>query len=128
MGDVGSGFLGFLFGALAFITHSIGVLVLWSWLILLGVFLVDATFTLLRRIFRKERIYQAHRSHAYQHAARRFGSHLPVTISVGLINMLWLLPLALASSLRPSWGPILVTVAWAPLIGGAVWFRAGTSD
>ena len=41
---------------------------------------MDATLTLLRRIVRRERIMQAHRSHYYQRAARRLGSQaLPVS-------------------------------------------------
>ena len=33
---------------------------------MLGVFIVDATLTLLRRLIRGEKVYEAHRSHAYQ--------------------------------------------------------------
>ena len=128
MGDAGSAFLGFFFGSIALITHALGAMVLWSWLILLAVFLVDATLTLARRLVRGERIYQAHRSHAYQHAARVLGSHRPVTVAVGLINLLWLAPLAMLAAWRPHWGIILVGIAWAPLIILAVRFHAGMPE
>jgi Fuc2NAc and GlcNAc transferase len=128
MGDAGSAFLGFAFGSLALITHALDALTIWAWLILLGVFLVDATVTLVRRLLRRERVYQAHRSHAYQHAARRFGSHRPVSIAVGLVNLLWLAPLAWLASLHPQWGIIMVVVAWAPLLVFALRFHAGRPE
>jgi Fuc2NAc and GlcNAc transferase len=104
MGDAGSAFLGFAFGSLALVTHALGALVIWSWLILLGVFLVDATVTLVRRLLRGERVYEAHRSHAYQHASRRLGSHRTVSVAVGVLNIAWLAPLALLAALRPNGG------------------------
>ena len=125
MGDAGSAFLGFAFGSLAVMTHVLGTIVIWSWLILLGVFLVDATFTLVRRLLRGERVYEAHRTHAYQHAARSLGSHRPVSMAVGLINCAWLAPLAWIATLRPEWGLILVFVAWAPLCILAIKCKAG---
>ena len=128
MGDAGSAFLGFTFGSLALITHALDALVIWSWLILLGVFLVDSTVTLVRRLLRGERVYEAHRSHAYQHASRHFRGHLPVTVSVGLINIAWLAPLALVAATWPEWGIILVLVAWAPLLVLALQFHAGQPE
>jgi Fuc2NAc and GlcNAc transferase len=49
MGDVGSGFLGFMLGALAIITAETTHISLWSWMILLAIFIGDSTVTLLRR-------------------------------------------------------------------------------
>ncbi|MBA4287968.1 MAG: glycosyl transferase, partial [Pseudomonas sp.] len=48
MGDAGSGFLGITLGVLSLQAAWFAPQLLWSWLILLGVFIVDATFTLLR--------------------------------------------------------------------------------
>jgi Fuc2NAc and GlcNAc transferase len=125
MGDAGSGFLGIVLGALSLQAAWASADMLWGWLILLGVFIVDATFTLFRRLLRGDKVYEAHRSHAYQYASRRFGSHLRVTSVVALINLLWLLPIALAVAqfgLDPSLGLIL---AYAPLVALAIKFRAG---
>src|SRR5690606_20964523 len=127
MVDVGSGFLGFVFAVLA-LGLSSGALNLWVWLILLGVFVVDATYTLLRRLVRGERVYQAHRSHAYQRGARRWGSHKNVTLAVGAINVFWLLPLAWVAAVYPDWGVVALAVAWLPLLGVAVALGAGTSN
>jgi len=93
--------------------------------ILLGVFVVDGTVTLLRRVVRRERFYEAHRCHAYQHAARRWGAHLPVTLVVGVINVCWLLPMALLVALGLLDGLFGVVIAYAPLVGTAVWLKAG---
>ena len=64
------------------------------WVILGGVFLVDATLTLISRIARGDRWFEAHRVHAYQILASRWRAHLPVTALVIAVNALWLFPWA----------------------------------
>jgi Fuc2NAc and GlcNAc transferase len=128
MGDVGSGFLGLMLGGCAvWSAHEDGRL-FWSWLILLGVFVVDATVTLLRRVVRGERFYEAHRSHAYQYAARRFGEHRVVSLAVGAINLVWLLPVAALVALGKLDGALGLVVAYAPLVALVVRFRAGAKE
>lgn len=125
MGDAGSGFLGIALGILSLQAAWFEPQLLWGWVILLGVFVVDATFTLLRRLLRGDKVYEAHRSHAYQFASRRYGRHLPVTLGVLFINLIWLLPIAAgvaAGLLEGVWG---VIIAYAPLLVLAVKFRAG---
>ncbi|NIQ08447.1 MAG: glycosyl transferase family 4, partial [Gammaproteobacteria bacterium] len=58
--------IGFVFGTLALIGENTGTLPIAIWIILLAVFIYDASFTLIMRFFRRERWYSAHRSHAYQ--------------------------------------------------------------
>jgi Fuc2NAc and GlcNAc transferase len=128
MGDVGSGFLGFVLGVLAVDAAAWERLPLASSAILLGLFLVDATVTLLRRWLRGERLSQAHRSHAYQHAARRFGGHRPVVLVVIAVNALWLLPWAWVAQAWPQWGLAAALVAMAPLAWGAWRIGAGTVE
>ncbi|QSL89334.1 Fuc2NAc and GlcNAc transferase [Pseudomonas sp. B10] len=94
MGDAGSGFLGIILGVLSLQAAWSKPELIFSWIILLGVFIVDATWTLGRRLLRGENIYQAHSSHAYQIAARRVG-HKRVTLTVLSINLLVLLPVAI---------------------------------
>jgi Fuc2NAc and GlcNAc transferase len=65
MGDAGSGYLGFVLAVLALGSSRESPKLMVTWLILGGLFFVDATVTLLRRLARGERVYQAHRSHAY---------------------------------------------------------------
>jgi Fuc2NAc and GlcNAc transferase len=125
MGDAGSGFLGIILGVLSLQAAWVAPQLLWSWVILLGVFVVDATFTLLRRLLRGDKVYEAHRSHAYQYASRRFGRHRPVTLAVAAINLLWLLPIALWVGLGDLDGLLGVLIAYVPLVVLAVKFRAG---
>lgn len=128
MGDAGSSFLGILLGLLSLqaVWHSPKFL--WCWLILLGVFIVDATVTLCCRFFRGAKIYEAHRSHAYQFASRRFGKHLPVSLGVCVINIFWLLPLTLSVALSLMDGATALVIAYIPLIFLAFFFDAGKSE
>lgn len=128
MGDAGSGFLGVTLGIFSLQAAWVAPQLLWSWLILLGVFVLDSTWTLLRRLFRGEKVYEAHRSHAYQYASRQFGSHLPVTLCVMGINLLWLLPIALFVGMGELEGLLGVVVAYTPLAVLAVKFRAGALE
>jgi len=125
MGDAGSGFLGGVLGLLSLHAAWTKPQMLWAWVILLGVFIVDATFTLLRRLFRGDKVYEAHRSHAYQFASRKMGSHMAVTLAVGMINICWLLPVALLVSKFELDGLVGVVVAYAPLVFLALKYRAG---
>jgi Fuc2NAc and GlcNAc transferase len=125
MGDVGSGYLGYIFALFAITTTLESYMTIWTWFIILGVFIVDATITLLRRIFGGQRWYEAHRSHAYQHAALRWDSHSKVTLFVFLINIIWLFPLAWLATYNPEWGAALTIVAYIPLLTLAFYLRAG---
>jgi UDP-N-acetylmuramyl pentapeptide phosphotransferase/UDP-N-acetylglucosamine-1-phosphate transferase len=66
MGDAGSIPLGFLAAALGLQGVVLGAWALWFPLLVFSPFIVDATVTLARRLVRGERIWVAHRSHAYQ--------------------------------------------------------------
>lgn len=125
MGDVGSGFLGLTLAVLALEAGWAESRLFWSWAILFGVFAVDATVTLIRRVARGERFHEAHRTHAYQHAASACRAHRPVTIAVGAINLCWLLPLALLVALGRLEGLAGLAVAYVPLVFVAVRIGAG---
>ena len=128
MGDVGSGFLGVIFGILTVDAALHSSALLWSWLILLGAFIVDSTVTLVRRLLRRERVHLAHRTHAYQHAARGLGAHWPVTLTFGAVNLLWLTPLAIAVAARWLPGELALGIAWLPLAVIALRWRAGVPE
>jgi len=128
MGDAGSGFLGIILGLLSIQAAWFNPLFLWSWLILLAVFITDATWTLFRRLLRGDKVYQAHCSHAYQYAARCYGSHKKVTLAVAVINLTWLLPLALAVGLKHINAGLGLLLAYLPLILLVIVFRAGQKE
>lgn len=125
MGDVGSGFLGFVFGVLVISSAKERPWLLWPWLILLSVFIVDSSLTLMRRLITGARWYEAHCSHAYQHAARRWGSHSKVTLTIAAVNIAWLFPLAWGACVWPVVGPLFAVVALAPLVYVAFRYDAG---
>ncbi len=124
MGDVGSGFLGFLLAVIALLSIYAGSMSLWSWILLPGIFICDATLTVVRRMLRREPWYQAHRSHAYQHAALRYG-HARVCIAAMLINVCWLWPLVWLTEIHPEYGVYLAVFGIVPLFLLAHWFGAG---
>lgn len=128
LGDSGSGFLGFMMAVFCVQAANLGSAVFWAWIILLGVFIVDSGVTLVRRMLRRQRLQNAHRSHAYQFAARRFGGHTPVTVAVGAINLFWLLPIALLVGTGRAPAVALLPIAYAPLLWLAIHFKAGASE
>ena len=95
MGDCGSGFLGFVFGTLCIASEARGALPLVAWLIILGVFVFDATATLLRRVARGDPLAEAHRLHAYQRLETSGVTHaqistLTIITSLALGSLAWL--------------------------------------
>ncbi|WP_207273853.1 glycosyltransferase family 4 protein [Pseudomonas sp. GW456-12-1-14-TSB6] len=128
MGDAGSGFLGVTLAILSIYSAWTSSALLFVWLIMLGVFIVDATLTLLRRLVRGDAVYEAHRSHAYQFASRQLKSHKKVTFGVAAINVFWLWPMALI--VGKQWmDPVLgVFISYLPLIALAIFFKGGSLE
>ena len=129
MGDACSGFLGFILGIFALIALKVDIALFCAWLICLGVFIVDATFTLIRRVVTGHKMYDAHRSHTYQILSRHFNSHTPVTLAVAAINIFWLLPIAyFAATQNYAYPELGILIAYLPLIILAIKFKAGHPD
>lgn len=129
MGDACSGFLGLTLGILALIALKENLALFCAWIICLGVFIVDATFTLIRRVLSGHKMYDAHRSHAYQILSRKFNSHTPITIAVASVNMLWLFPIAYWTvNTKYNYPELNVLVAYLPLIFVAIYSKAGASN
>lgn len=128
MGDAGSGFIGITLGLLSIQAGWVAPGLFFAWLILMGVFIVDATLTLLCRLWRRERVMEAHRSHAFQHASRHYGKHLPVTLGVLVINLCWLLPVAVSVAVYGVDGVLGLAVAYLPILVIAIRFRAGQKE
>src|SRR6185437_11303913 len=117
MGDVGSGFLGFAFATIALAAHKIAAISANVWVILLLVFIVDATATLLRRIFHGEPWHVAHRLHAYQRLVQSGRSHSQVVVYVAILDLL-LAALAVVVFMQPG-------LTWPALIVGILLVTAG---
>jgi Fuc2NAc and GlcNAc transferase len=125
MGDVGSGYLGIVVGGLSLVAANQDPDLLWVWIILLAVFVSDATATLIRRLLRKQKPHVAHRSHAYQHLAIRLNSHAKVALLVLAVNNVWLLPIAFFVADKQITGTTGVIIAYVPLLVTALAFGAG---
>jgi Fuc2NAc and GlcNAc transferase len=125
MGDVGSGFLGYVIAVLAIAATAEHPAALMVWLILGALFFVDSTVTLVRRLLRKERVHQAHRSHAYQALAARHG-HRRVTVGWTVLNVFCLLPCAWMASRHPVWGGLIA--AGLLVVLGVVAYKAGAGQ
>ncbi|MCP9496175.1 MAG: polysaccharide biosynthesis protein [Pyrinomonadaceae bacterium MAG19_C2-C3] len=84
MGDVGSGALGFLLAALPFqLAPSVSGRGVFVVALCLWFFLSDGTFTILRRLVRGERVWQAHRSHLYQRLTTTGLNHRRIVLLIG---------------------------------------------
>ncbi len=116
MGDLGSNYLGFVLGVigvLGIVSEAVNV---WTILVLLSVFIIDSTTTLIARMRAGLVWYHGHNSHAYQYAARKWKSHGKVVALVCVINIFWLLPLAWLTTLYEEAGLLLTGLAWTPLV------------
>jgi len=119
MGDAGSIPLGFLAAILGLSGWEVGAWPLWFPLLVFSPFLVDASLTLLRRVLRGERFWEAHREHYYQRLIRMGWSHRRTTLAEYAL-MAGVAASALAGLRLDSDGQFLMLAAWALSYAGAV--------
>lgn len=115
LGDVGSLPIGLLTAYLLYRLAGTGALT--AALILPLYPVMDATLTLLRRLARRERVWEAHRSHFYQQATSNGYSVLSVVAQIALLNLA-LIGLATASILVPAVPAQLICLSIALLLTG----------
>ena len=82
MGDVGSVTLGAFFATIIVIGSNRYNIPVISFVLLFGVFIVDATVTLIRRIIRGEKFWLPHRTHYYQRLAALGFAHDKIVVSL----------------------------------------------
>jgi UDP-N-acetylmuramyl pentapeptide phosphotransferase/UDP-N-acetylglucosamine-1-phosphate transferase len=114
LGDVGSIPLGFFAGALGVLGWRGGLWPLWFPVLVFGPFIGDATITLLRRLARRERVWQAHRDHYYQRLVRMGFGHRGTAL-VGYAAMAACAAVALFSRTEP---PIIQIYAFLAAAAG----------
>ena len=117
LGDVGSVPMGFLIGWLLLTLAVEG-----AWipaLILPLYYLADATITLFKRLFRREKPWQAHRTHFYQRAAGAPGTHAPAVRRINATNFALVISAALAAK-YPEIAPVALLSA-AGFVGFLLW-------
>ena len=118
LGDVGSVPLGYLAGWLMLALAAAGA---WQAALLLpAYYLADATITLVRRLLRGRRVWQAHREHFYQRAVAAGWSHQRTAAVIGGHNLL-LVGLAVAS--QQGWAAAAAALAaGAMLVAALLWY------
>ena len=110
LGDVGSLPMGGFFAICTIIAVRKLDVSLLSCILILGVFVFDASYTLIARLLRGEKVTEAHRSHIYQRLANIGVSHLRI-VTVYAIKML------LSSSAAVLWELRLINGLLAGLLG-----------
>jgi len=99
MGDVGSVPLGFLAGAFGLVGWQQQLWTWWFPLMVFAPFVIDASVTLARRVFRGKRVWEAHRDHYYQRLVRLGWGHRGTAIAeYALMLASGLLALAMLSA------------------------------
>lgn len=122
MGDVGSCSIGFLFGLFAVYTASRDLISLSVWVILLSPFIGDATFTLLKRILKKEQWYKAHNSHAYQKIYQSGYKHNELAFSLLVLNIIIVWPCAYLANYNKNLELAMIMLSYG--IIGIIWYLA----
>jgi UDP-N-acetylmuramyl pentapeptide phosphotransferase/UDP-N-acetylglucosamine-1-phosphate transferase len=113
LGDVGSVPLGYVMGWLLLAMAAKGLWV--TALILPLYYLADATLTLMMRLARGERVWQAHRQHFYQRALAPDGDHAAVLMLI-IGGNIALLTLAALATLWPWLALLLAFLATSSLL------------
>ncbi|WP_373510519.1 glycosyltransferase family 4 protein [Thiocapsa sp.] len=112
LGDSGSSSLGLLVAAFSLWGSHLGIFPLWSAWLAFSPFILDATWTLLARLGRGERIWEPHRSHHYQRLVLAGWSHRRTLLRAYPI-MAATAACAVASPSLPPREQWLLIVAWA---------------
>ncbi len=114
MGDAGSIPLGFLAAAFGLLGWRVGAWPIWFPLLVFSPFVVDATVTLVRRLLRGDKVWEAHKEHYYQRLVRMGWGHRRTAFAEYLVM--------LAAGASAVWGAqsdpstqIAVLAAWAVL-------------
>lgn len=97
LGDVGSGYLGYIFAILAIYTANNQILPISFWAILLAIFLCDATFTVIHRARQGKGWHIPHREFFFHLLIAKGFTHKQISTWVLIINCFILFPAAYAS-------------------------------
>lgn len=140
LGNTGSYILGFFvaFIIIETIWHSVAMnYSIIPIFILMTVFYVDTTYTILVRFFRKfndknssiiisiKHITNAHRTHSYQKLAIKLNSHSKTVLLIMLYNLIWCLPLAYLASKPSSMNIVFLLMSYLPYIYSCYINKAG---
>lgn len=122
MGDVASVPLGFIFASLAVYGWYTGAISLVLSILIMSVFVVDTTLTLIARVFAGERWYTAHNQHVYQRLIVHGWSHSRVLMLYQTINVILVLPAIVLAAMYTQYA--FVTAGFTLILLGACWYTA----
>ena len=116
MGDSGSLMIGSIYAIMIVNSLSIEINAIWTWLILLSIFYVETTITLIVRLIRRENVFKSHHSlHAYQQIIIRTGKHNRPAIFSIMISMIWTVPMSILSYNFHNYGFYITLITCIPL-------------
>src|SRR3954462_12253522 len=118
LGDVGSIPLGFLAAALGIVGWRHYAWPLWFPVLVFGPFNADATVTFLRRLARREKVWEAHKEHYYQRIVRMGLGHRSAAL-VGYAVMCGCAALALVGRAQAPSLQLAAFAAGSALLGAA---------
>jgi UDP-N-acetylmuramyl pentapeptide phosphotransferase/UDP-N-acetylglucosamine-1-phosphate transferase len=122
MGDVASVPLGFIFAAFGVYGVQTGSFGLHVAVLVMAVFIIDATMTLLARVIRREQWYTAHAQHVYQRLIVHGWSHRRVLVVYQAINLAVVLPAIVLIEKYPQ--NAMLTSGLTLLLLGTCWYFA----
>jgi len=122
MGDIGSNFIGFMFAGLAILGNREGIpFLVVPWL--LGAFIFDTTYTIVRRLRRGENILKAHKSHLYQRLVLSGWSHGQVNLALLGVNLMLGVGACLYLRGNGSIAALMLVLGLAVLVYGTFWIE-----
>lgn len=128
LGDIGSVPLGYLAAAFGMIGWLQGDWALWFPVLVFSPFIVDASITLARRAWRRQRVWEAHRDHYYQRQVQLGWGHRATALAEYAL-MLTSGLLALAALSAPASIQAVLLIAAAAVYAGLIawieraWYR-----
>lgn len=120
LGDAGSIPLGFLAGALGFWGWQHDAWPLWFPALVFAPFIADSTVTLLRRLARGEKFWQAHREHYYQRLVQLGSTHVHVALRYYLLMLVGSV-IALGGLHLPLLGQWAAVLGWYAVLAVLGW-------
>ena len=128
MGDTGSVSIGCIFAFFIFYSASESILSIYTWLILLSIFVIDSSYTLLVRIVTKKNISEAHLTHAFHKITRKSNSPITTNKILMYINIFWVFPLAAISNIYIDYNLIITIITYLPLLFSVINIGAGLEE
>lgn len=128
MGDTGSVSIGCIIAFFIFYSASESLISIYTWLILLSIFIADSTYTLIVRIVTKKNILKPHLTHGFHILTKNRNSQLFTTKCLIILNTLWVLPLAILSNIFMNFHIIITFIAYLPLLMYLIKIGAGLEN